>query len=584
MTTLKHEEKTNRPVHVVAGGYGLPRQEVAQGEKDWSEDALVVGNYQLMRLVGQGGFGAVYEAQHVTLKNPFAVKLLQPKWAKEEKFFERFQREALVMAELRHENVVQVIDFGVSEELGPYLICEWLEGKSLYRLWRLNRNLKWGWVLALMLQLLDALEYAHERGIVHRDLKPENIIMTMGSRGRMLVKIVDFGIAHMVGRHFEHRDEKKDELQQHGAAIGTPFYMCPEQVRGELHRIDHRADLYACGVILAELLTGARVFDGGSNRDTMRLQLEALPPRLSEINPDREYPEILEVIVAKALSKDPADRFQNAREFNQTLEQAMRSVGIDPIWEDIYHDSGEATGLFPMPKRHVIEYKMISPAVPPARPLRSVAMGVFVAVLLLAVGVGAFRFMNPPPPPKKPLKRVAQWGPDPVRTPPPLSMEAKPLALVDDKKAGSPAKEEKSTEPETRGEPEERVRPRKNKRRRGRWRRRKTRRTKRRGGGAVEKAPVERTTPPVGREAGPEKTNPVQPKATRLSYRIQTTPAGADVFVDGQKIGVTPLTIRREVGKRVQIEIKKAGYVSRAYLFTFKKNTKSSFRLIEELL
>lgn len=582
MATLKHEEKANlRTEAPKQGGYPSVALLALDGEKDWSEDALVVGNYQLTRLVGQGGFGAVYEAQHVTLKNSFAVKLLQPQWAKEEKFFERFQREALVMAELRHENVVQVIDFGVSEQLGPYLICEWLEGKSLYRLWRLNRNLKWGWVLALMLQLLDALVYAHEKGIVHRDLKPENIIMTMGSRGRLLVKIVDFGIAHIVGKHFQQQGEKKDDLHQRGAAIGTPYYMSPEQVRGELDRIDHRTDLYACGIILAEMLTGQRVFEGGSNRDTMRLQLEALPPRLSELNPDREYPEILEAIVAKALSKDPAHRFQNAHEFNQTLEQAMRSVGIDPIWEDIYHDSGEATGLFPMPKRRDIQYKMLTPAVPPPRPLRSMMIGVSVAVLLLLSGFVSVRTLYPPPPSTPPKPRVATWIEEPRSAPPPAEIRDAPLSLpTTDGTGKANADSKKATANQEDDEPEVKAKPRKKKR----WSRRKRKkkrvarlqRTKENNPPPLRKSPE-----PAAREIAPTVRREV---AALLRYRINTTPNGASVFVDGKKVGVTPLTIRGEVGKRIQIEIKKEGFVSRAYLWTFRQNSQNNFRLIEELL
>ncbi len=585
MATLKHEEKESlRTEAPKQGGYPSVALLALDGEKDWSEDALVVGNYQLTRLVGQGGFGAVYEAQHVTLKNSFAVKLLQPQWAKEEKFFERFQREALVMAELRHENVVQVIDFGVSEQLGPYLICEWLEGKSLYRLWRLNRNLKWGWVLALMLQLLDALVYAHEKGIVHRDLKPENIIMTMGSRGRLLVKIVDFGIAHIVGKHFQQQGEKKDDLHQRGAAIGTPYYMSPEQVRGELDRIDHRTDLYACGIILAEMLTGQRVFEGGSNRDTMRLQLEALPPRLSELNPDREYPEILEAIVAKALSKDPAHRFQNAQEFNQTLEQAMRSIGIDPIWEDIYHDSGEATGLFPMPKRRDIQYKMIAPAVPPPRPLRSMMIGVSVAVVLLLSGFVGVRTLYPPPPSIQPKPRVAAWIEEPRTAPPPAEVRDVPLLSPTTSSDGTGKTNEdnkKTTASQEDDEPEVKANPRKKKR----WSRRVKRKKKRvaRLQRTQENTPssLRKSPEPAPRDVAPTVRREV---AALLQYRISTTPNGASVFVDGKKVGVTPLTIRGEVGKRLQIEIKKEGFVSRAYLWTFRKNSQNNFRLIEELL
>jgi len=400
-----------------------------------------------------------------------------------------------------------------------------------------------------------------------------------------LVKIVDFGIAHIVGKHFQQQGEKTDDLQKRGAAIGTPYYMSPEQVRGELDRIDHRADLYACGIILAEMLTGQRVFEGGSNRDTMRLQLEALPPRMAELNPDREYPEILEAIVAKALSKDPAHRFQSAHEFNQTLEQAMRSIGIDPIWEDIYHDSGEATGLFPMPKRRDIQYKMIASVVPPTRPLRSMMIGVSVAVLLLLGGFVGIRFLYPPPPSVKPKPRVAAWMDESKKAPPAPEVREIPLGSAAQEGAGNTSEDgQKKAADQEDEEPEVKRKPRQNRRGGRRVKRKKTRVMR---GQRTQEPPATssdvptRTTVPAPREATP---TPRREAATLVQYRITTTPNGASVFVDGKKVGATPLTIRGEVGKRVQIEIKKEGYVSRAYLWTFRQNSQNSFRLIEELL
>ena len=551
--------------------YPAPPPQQADGRVNWAEEGQIIGNYRLVRRVGGGGFGEVYEARHVTLQNAFAVKLLQPQWAKDEKFHERFQQEAYVTAELRHENVVQVIDFGVSEKVGPYLICEWLEGKSLYRLWRLNRNLKWGWIYALFSQLLDALSYAHERGIVHRDLKPENMILTMGSRNRLLIKIVDFGIARMVGQHLQQRLED-DQLSKRGAAIGTPFYMSPEQVRGEMERIDHRTDLYACGIILAELLTGHRVFDGPTNRDIMRLHLEAHPPRLCELNPEREYPEVLEALIAKALAKEPQDRFQHANDFYEALQHAMRSIGIEAIREDIYHDTGEATGMYPMPKRHVVEYKMLNPPTPPSKRLRSLFFGALLSILLL--GGLLFALTPPPPPPKtKPKTSKAAWIDEPK--PPPA-----PKLTVQQQALPTPPPDTDPTE--------ELPQPRKrktSKRKKTAQQRRKARLASRR---PLSRRPDERK--PDERkpnERKPDERRPTPPRLTQkeplISYRIETTPAGATVLVDGKKRGVTPLTLREEKGKRLQIDIKLKDHVPKAYLWVVKDPKKDRFRLIEEL-
>lgn len=186
-----------------------------------------INNYQLVRRVGGGGFGAVYEARHIALGNSFAVKILHPRLAQDVSFTTRFQAEARVLAELQHENVLQVIDFGFSEGIGFYLITEWLEGNSLFRVLRSYPKPERGWIWELFSQLLDALAYAHARGIIHRDLKPENLVLITGSRGRMVLKIVDFGIAQIVA------GQGAEEQERSKYAVGTPFYMAPEQVRGD---------------------------------------------------------------------------------------------------------------------------------------------------------------------------------------------------------------------------------------------------------------------------------------------------------------------------------------------------------------
>lgn len=279
-----------------------------------------VGNYQLVNRIGGGGFGDVYRAEHVELGNPFAVKVLHPRFSADTEFVERFRHEAMVLAGLRHENVVQVVDFGEIESIGFYLVMEWIEGSTLHRYWRKKRVLPAGQVFALFSQLLDALELAHGRGVVHRDMKPENLMMTKGGRGRTIVKIVDFGIAKIVGQ----------SAQGSGLAIGTPYYMSPEQAAGQERLVDHRADIYACGVILTELLTGRRLFQTKDPKEILRQQIDTPPPTLLELNPKREYPRLLQAVVNRALAKRPSERYASASEFYDDLESAMRDAGIQP--------------------------------------------------------------------------------------------------------------------------------------------------------------------------------------------------------------------------------------------------------------
>ena len=300
--------------------------------KSLSLEGKRVGNYQLLTRIGGGGFGEVYRAEHAELGNPFAVKILHPRLAQDPQFVERFRHEAMVLAGLQHENVVQVVDFGQKDDIGFYLVMEWLEGRTLHRIWRQKRVLSQGKIYALFSQLLDALQLAHDSGIVHRDMKPENLILTKGSRGRTILKIVDFGIATIISGS----NDKSDPLNKRGMAIGTPYYMSPEQAAGRLDKVDHRSDLYACGVIFVELLVGRRLFRSKDAKDILRQQIETPPPRLDQLNPNRQYPESFQQIVDKALAKRREERFNSATEFFQAVQKAMDDAGILPIEEDEY--------------------------------------------------------------------------------------------------------------------------------------------------------------------------------------------------------------------------------------------------------
>jgi serine/threonine-protein kinase len=273
-------------------------------------DGILDQRYRILRLLGQGGMGAVYYAEHVGLKRPVAVKVLHAESANREEAVRRFQREAQVAATLRHPNIVEVFDVGVAQSGEPYLVMEYLEGESLQALMVRHPRTDLATACAVMEPVLLALQAAHRREIVHRDLKPDNVFLAAQPDGRVAIKIIDFGISKIVN------GEPDRWRTQTGAVLGTPNYMSPEQARGAAG-VDHRADLYAVGAILYEMLTGGLPYTGDSFAE-LYARLLTEPPR----PPRSVYPQLateIEPLLKKAVGKDPAERFQSAGEMLAAL-------------------------------------------------------------------------------------------------------------------------------------------------------------------------------------------------------------------------------------------------------------------------
>ncbi len=265
------------------------------------------GRLRLDELIALGGMGAVFRARHLSLDKNLAVKVLHPQLASDGNSLERFDREAEAASRLDHPHCVRVDDYGRTNLGLAYIVMELLEGTELSS--RLGKPLAPERAVELITQILAGLGHAHGKGVVHRDVKPDNVFVTVGAggEGRERLKLVDFGIAKLL----EH-EETWAKLTQAGFVFGTPLYMSPEQARGR--PLDGRADLYATGLILYEMLAGWPPFHGTDSTEVLRKQVEASHEPLPE-----ETPAGLREVVDRLLQKAPDDRYQNAQEVLDTL-------------------------------------------------------------------------------------------------------------------------------------------------------------------------------------------------------------------------------------------------------------------------
>jgi serine/threonine-protein kinase len=297
-----------------------PRDAVPLEDAPEDEDPLVgqvlADSYEVTRMVGEGGMGRVYEARHTRLTGKrFAVKLLHPDLARQPEVVTRFQREAEAASGISHPNVLGVHDVNVTEDGQPYIVSELLEGEELGDYLERVGKLPVADAVRIVRQICRALGAAHETGVVHRDVKPENVFLT-GDRAKhesSTVKMIDFGISKVAQAGGE-------SLTKTGVVMGTPDYMAPEQARGD--RVDARADIYAVGAILYRALTGKKPFEGLDPMATLTAVLVQEPGRPTVVNPD--VPLALELVIQRAMAKDPKDRYQSMAELERELS------GFDP--------------------------------------------------------------------------------------------------------------------------------------------------------------------------------------------------------------------------------------------------------------
>jgi len=278
------------------------------------DGTVIAGRYQVDRLIARGGMAAVYLAHHVKLNRPVALKILSPPPDAEDPgaFEERFRLEAETLASLDHTNIVILHDFGETTDGRFFLAMEYVEGPRLSDVLR-DGPLSSERGLMLIMQVCAALRYAHKRGVVHRDLKPSNLLIRRREDGEERLKVVDFGLVKLT--------EADQSITRAGLILGSPHCMAPEQVKGL--EVDHRADIYAVGVLMFRCLTGQYPFHGPNSAATMIAHLNQPIPTFFSVAPDLIAPAGLEEIVRKCLAKNPNDRYPDMQALMDDLALCM---------------------------------------------------------------------------------------------------------------------------------------------------------------------------------------------------------------------------------------------------------------------
>jgi serine/threonine-protein kinase len=290
---------------------------------------VIAGKYSLLREIGRGGVGLVFEAEHIRLRQRVAIKVLAPHLRSEADVVTRFEREARAMGSLKSPHIATVFDVDTLPDGTPYMVMELLEGRDLHRHLREQPRMSNADIVSIVTQACEGLAVVHASGIIHRDLKPSNLFLTQAPSGGYLVKVMDFGISKLLG----------DEVTHIGSSLGTPAYMSPEQIRAS-SEVDARSDIWALGVLLFRALSGTLPFDGEGITGMSVAVVNEAPKNLTELRPDLP-PELVKV-VERLLEKDPSARYQTVAEVREALQPfgddtsqppsvvAMRAAALEP--------------------------------------------------------------------------------------------------------------------------------------------------------------------------------------------------------------------------------------------------------------
>jgi len=377
--------------------------------------AVLADRYQIIRRIGEGGMGAVYEAKHTVIGKRVAVKVLLEKFLAKSDFVARLLQEARLASSIGHEHIVDVTDFGTTSDGRSFVVMEFLDGESLAELAMRDAPLPIERSLGIARQVASALGAAHAKGIFHRDVKPENIYLV--KRGDAdFVKVVDFGISKAVKPGGDEGGESY-RLTHTGLLLGTPLYMSPEQARGE-EDLDHRVDIWALGVLLYECLTGEVPFRASNYLGIISQVLTHVPTPPSKLRPELGISDAVEAVVMRAMEKDRAGRYQTMAELERDLERLMagdQNVGFVP------RATGAGAETSAAPKRW---------------PLLTLGGGVLVATV---VGLLAWPSKPQPIAAPAPVAAPAVTPPTPAAPAPPVAPSPPAVAVQPPAAAAPPA-------------------------------------------------------------------------------------------------------------------------------------------------
>ena len=454
------------------------QQPLAAAMPEIGPGSILRGKYEVLSKLGAGGMATVFKVRHLAFHQTSALKLVHPEFLSDPAFVKRFRNEAVVAWQLKHPNAVRIDDLDFTEDGRPFIVMEYIEGMSLFDL-RKQKSGPWpaDRCLTIVGQVVSALGAAHTVGIVHRDIKPSNIMLTNGPDGHGLVKVLDFGIAKTSDRAFA---GMTSVMTAAAMIVGTPEYMSPEQASGGPESaIDGRADLYAVGVILYELVTGAHPFRADTPMGMLVQQLHTAPSPPRTINSD--VSPALSALIVKALQKRPEDRFQSAAEMLKAVEdpekwwreqqpavQDQQPATPEPPVANVLapeqplpvQATNPPSAVTPAPATFVMnipETKDIPPPPnvrPSQRPVYQTGnrsnqnylwLAVFVGVLVVVLGVGGYLLFGrkraePVPQAVTPPVPAPVTTPAPA-TPPPVAATPNPAEPAANPDLGTPAKD-----------------------------------------------------------------------------------------------------------------------------------------------
>jgi len=395
-------------------------------------DTIDGGKYRIVRLLGEGGMGAVYEGENERIHRRVAIKVLHAAIAAKADVVQRFEREAQAAGRIGSEHIVEVLDLGSSPAGDRFMVMEYLEGESLGDRIRRKQRLTPHEITGVLYQLLSGLGAAHGAGIIHRDLKPDNVFLVHARAGqRDFVKILDFGVSKFAAL------ESELSMTKTGAVVGTPFYMSPEQARGQ--EIDGRSDLFSVGVVAYQAVTGRVPFSAATfNELVFKIALES-PEPAELVAPDLDP--AFAAIIARAMTRDPAGRFQSPAEFQQALADWAAAAGLALERTDTLMPTGVAGAMRGVSSAELALAKTVSgdaatPSTAAASPKRgrSIVIGAATALAMAMGGLAAYWLLGAPVTmgEPQPAARVASAPPPPsatiVASGPMPAVSAKPTA------------------------------------------------------------------------------------------------------------------------------------------------------------